>query len=445
MQFLENLPFDLNFLPTPVYVVGGAVRDGLLGRVRAELDLDLVIPVGAVDVARRLATEYRAGFVLLDAERQIARVVFPGMTVDIAQQEGDSIDRDLARRDYTLNAIAYDLQAGTTIDPFNGTQDIQQRTIRMLSKENLMDDPLRLFRAYRQAAQLNFTIESHTRATIRELVPLLTTSKDLSPDPKNLAVNTATEAEAPLSVSCQLSTVAAERVLAELRYLLQTPNSSQWWVAMVEDELLSGWLEIPVDVAFKNQLTQFDRSIELIKHHYPALGIELDRPLRDTISMSRRSIGKLTKILSPDLELATAQMLRLTFSAVEIHVVTTVINYLPALLAAEMSLPEQYFWFKSVGSDFPLLVGLAITAGVELNKLGCLIDRYLDPDSQVAHPTPLVSGHDLIQALQIPPSPTIGKLLTEIQLARIMGEISTPAAAIEFAQTYIKQLTDKSF
>jgi tRNA nucleotidyltransferase (CCA-adding enzyme) len=407
MQFLENLPFDLNLLPKPVYVVGGAVRDGLLGRVRAELDLDLVIPVGAVDVARRLAMEYRAGFVLLDAERQIARVVFPGMTVDIAQQDGDSIIHDLARRDYTLNAIAYDIQTRETIDPFNGTQDIQKRTIRLLSRQNLIDDPLRLLRAYRQAAQLNFTIEPHTRATIRELVPLLTI-------------------------------VAAERVLAELRYLSQTPNSSQWLVAMVEDELLSGWLKIPVDPAFKNQLTQFDRSIELIKQHYPVLGLELDRPLRDTISMSRRSIGKLIKILSPELDLAIAQMLRLTFSSVEIQVVTTVITYLPALLAPEMSLSEQYFWFKSVGSDFPLLVGLAITEGIELGRLEGLIDRYLDPHDQVAHPTPLVSGHDLIQALQLAPSPMIGKLLTEIQLARIMDKISTPDDAIKFAAEFIK-------
>jgi tRNA nucleotidyltransferase (CCA-adding enzyme) len=407
MQFLENLPFDLTLLPKPVYVVGGAVRDGLLGRVRAELDLDLVIPTGAVDLARRLATEYRAGFVLLDAERQIARVVFPGMTVDIAQQDGDSIIQDLARRDYTLNAIAYDLQTEETIDPLNGSQDIQERTIRMLSKQNLVDDPLRLLRAYRQAAQLNFTIESDTHQTIRELVPLLTT-------------------------------VAAERVLAELRYLLKTPNSSRWLAEMVADDLLSGWLEIPVDKDFNNQLTQFDRSIELIKQHYPALEIELDRPLRDTISISRKSIGKLTILLSPDLQLATVQMLRLTLSSVEIQVVTTVINYLPQLLETEMSLREQYFWFQLVGNNFPLLVVLAIANGVELVEMGSLIDRYLDPNNQVAHPVPLVSGHDLIQALAIPPSPTIGKLLTEIQLARIMGEIATPADAIQFAKQSIE-------
>jgi tRNA nucleotidyltransferase (CCA-adding enzyme) len=403
MQFLENLPFDLNLLPKPVYVVGGAVRDGLLGRVRAELDLDLVIPTGAVEVARKLAAAYRAGFVLLDPERQIARVVFSGITVDIAQQDGASITNDLKRRDYTLNAIAYDLQTGETIDPLNGTQDIQECTIRMVCKQNLIDDPLRLLRAYRQAAQLNFTIESNTRKAIQELASLLTT-------------------------------VAAERVLMELRYLLQTPNSSQWLVATIEDELLSGWLKIPVDIAFKNQLTQFDRSFELVKQHYPALAIELERPVRDTISTTRRSIGKLTILLSSELAVATKQLLRLTFSSAEIQVVTNVINYLPQLLKLELSLPEQYFWFKSVGNDFPLLIVLAIATGIELVTLADLIDRYLDPHSQVAHPTALVSGHDLTQSLSIAPSPIIGKLLTEIQLARIMGKISTPDQAIQFAR-----------
>ncbi len=403
MQFLENLPFDLNLLPKPVYAVGGAVRDSLLGRVRAELDLDLVVPTGAIEVARNLAAVHQAGFVLLDPDRQIARVVFSGMTVDIAQQDGASITDDLNRRDYTLNAIAYDLQTGGTIDPLNGTQDIQQRTMRMVSRQNLVDDPLRLLRAYRQAAQLDFTIEADTHAAIRELAPLLTT-------------------------------VAAERVLMELRYLLPTPTSSQWLVAIIEDELLSGWLKIPVNVAFKNQLAQFDRSFELVKQHYLTLAIELERPVRDTISTTRRSIGKLTSLLSPDIAAANEQLLRLAFSSVEIQVVTNAIDYLPQLLQLELSLSEQYFWFKSVGNDFPLLVVLAIANGIELVRLGGLIDRYLDPHSQVAHPTALVSGHDLIRSLSIAPSPMIGRLLTEIQLARIGGEISTPGDAIEFAR-----------
>jgi tRNA nucleotidyltransferase (CCA-adding enzyme) len=403
MQFLENLPFDLDLLPKPVYVVGGAVRDGLMGRVRAELDLDLVVPVGAVAVARQLAATYQAGFVLLDPERQIARVVFPGMTVDIAQQEGDSITRDLARRDYTLNAIAYDLQTGVLIDPLNGSQDIQQRTIRMVSRDNLIDDPLRLLRAYRQGAQLNFTIESTTRQAIRELADLATT-------------------------------VAAERVLAELRYLLQTPQSSQWLAAVMTDGVLTGWLNAPVREDLAARLRAIDRSIDMIQTNYPALDRELNQPLRDTIAISRGGMSKLTAILSPDLQVATAQMLRLTLSSVEIQVVTTAITHLPQLLRGELSLTEQYFWFQAVGNNFPLLIILAISAGVKIGELGDLIDQYLDPHDQVAHPTALVSGHDLMSGLQLKPSPKIGKLLTEIQLARIRGDVVTPTDAIEFAR-----------
>ncbi len=408
MQFLENLPFDLDLLPQPVYVVGGAVRDGLLGRVRAELDLDLVISVGAVDTARQLASKYGAGFVLLDAEREIARVVFAGMTVDIAQQDGLSIEADLHRRDYTINAIAYDLRAGVTIDPLNGTQDIQQRLIRMVNGTNLIDDPLRLFRAYRQGAQLNFTIEPDTRQMIRDLAHLSTT-------------------------------VAAERVLAELRYLVQTPASSQWLMAMVDDGVLSGWLdgEILLQRGYANELMEIDRAIELIRVHYPPLDRQLDRSIRETISMSRKGLCKLMALLSPELSVATAQMLRLTFSSIEIQIVSTGMSNLPQLLGVEMSLREQYFWFQAVGTNFPLLVVLAIANGVEIASLVPPIDRYLNPEDLVAHPTPLISGHDLIQALGIAPSPTIGRLLTEIHLGRIMNQITTPAEAIEFARNFL--------
>jgi tRNA nucleotidyltransferase (CCA-adding enzyme) len=403
MQFLKNLPFDLDLLPKPIYVVGGAVRDELLGRVRGELDLDLVISVGAVETARRLATKYGAGFVLLDGERQIARVVFSGMTVDIAQQDGVDIRQDLQRRDYTLNAIAYDVRAGVSIDPLNGTQDIQEGTIRMVSRQNLIDDPLRLFRAYRQGAQLNFAIEAHTGETIRDLAHLSTT-------------------------------VAAERVLAELRYLLQTPDSSRWLVEMAADGLLSGWLDAPIDGDLAMQLGQIDRSIELIQSDYPALDGELDRSIRETISISRKGMCKLTALLSHELSVAAAQMSRLTFSSIEIQIVSTAISYLPALLTGEMSLREQYIWFQAVGRNFPLMVVLALASGVKIDALVALIDRYLNPEDLVAHPTPLVSGNDLMKALSIKPSPIIGKLLTEIHVARIMGEVVTPADAIKFAR-----------
>jgi len=113
----QNLPFSLELLPQPAYLVGGAVRDALLGRSREYLDLDFVIPNQAVQTARKIAREYKAGFVLLDAERQIARVVFKHATVDFAQQEGTSLETDLQRRDFTVNAIAYNPYTNEIIDP----------------------------------------------------------------------------------------------------------------------------------------------------------------------------------------------------------------------------------------------------------------------------------------------------------------------------------------
>jgi tRNA nucleotidyltransferase (CCA-adding enzyme) len=132
--------------------------------------------------------------------------------------------------------------------------------------------------------------------------------------------------------------------------------------------------------------------------------------------------------------------LRLTLSSAEIQVVNAVITYLPQLLGEPMSLTEQYFWFQAVDNNFPLSIVLAITAGADLLNLAKLMDRYLDPQDLVAHPMPLVNGRELVEFLQISPSPTIGKLLTEIQLARINGKISTSSEALEFAKELLKAI-----
>lgn len=71
---------------------------------------------------------------------------------------------DLARRDYTVNAIAWDVRAGELSDPFDGRGDLTRRTLRAIAEANLVDDPLRLLRGYRLAAQLDFAIEPGTRA-----------------------------------------------------------------------------------------------------------------------------------------------------------------------------------------------------------------------------------------------------------------------------------------
>ena len=103
-----------------------------------------------------------------------------------------------------------------------------------------------------------------------------------------------------------------------------------------------------------------------------------------------------------------------------------------------MSLREQYFWFLEVKDIFPILIARAIATGVSSTIINPLIQRYLDPADLVAHPRCLVTGNDLIRELNLKPSPVIGKLLTEIQIAQIESKIATPQQAISYADSILK-------
>jgi tRNA nucleotidyltransferase (CCA-adding enzyme) len=403
----ETWPFSQEWLPPEACLVGGAVRDALVGRRGEYLDLDFVLPADAVQRARKLAEHYKAGFVVLDAERQIARVVFEQATVDLAQQEGDSLETDLQRRDFTINAIAYNPHTKELIDPLQGYADLQQGIIRMVSPENLQDDPLRLLRAYRQAAQLGFKIEPATQSVIRHLAPLL-------------------------------QQIAAERVQVELGYLLKSPQGTPWLTAAWEDNLLQGWFPDATAQGLA-QIAAVDRAAVVLEETRPELGVEL-RVLISAKSASLVSLAKLACLLPSVPEAAQEQLLNLKYSRAEIRSVITAIKYLPQLLShatCGMSVREQYYFFQDVGSVFPAFAVLGVASGMALDKITPLIHRYLTPDDQVAHPTQLVTGKDLMRNLNLPAGPQVGKLLTAIGVARAEGRISTAAEALEFAAQLI--------
>ncbi|MEH2362739.1 CCA tRNA nucleotidyltransferase [Nostoc sp.] len=425
-----NWPFSLEWLPQPAYMVGGAVRDAILGRTREYLDLDFVIPSKAVKVARAIAHHYKAGFVLLDAKRQIARVVFPHATADFAQQEGNSLEVDLHRRDFTVNAIAYNPHTQEIIDPLQGCIDLQQGILRMVSPANLEDDPLRLMRGYRQAAQLGFTIEPVTQAAIR-------------------------------SLASHISKVAAERVRVEIGYLLANSQGTPWITSAWEDGLIA--------LFFKNatresliKLAAVDNAAALLTQNWPQLGTQLQEYIRDRIKTTWLGIAKLACLVNPNPELAEIELQELTYSRAEIRGVTTALKLLPQFQVVDMSLREQYFLFHDADMVFPAAAVLAVAVDnlveamsgdkplhtavattEETKARGCqvlapLINRYLNPDDLVAHPTALVSGKELIIALDIPASAIIGQLLREIGVAQAEGKVSTPTEAIAFARQLLK-------
>jgi poly(A) polymerase len=169
--------------PRPIYLVGGSVRD-LLSGARTIKDIDLVMPSGSEDVARTFAEVIGGSFFFLDEERKITRVVKreadSSIQFDFTNFEGPDLHADLARRDFTVNAMAVDLKAFLAqgsldglIDLFDGRGDVRQKLVRVADPKVLDDDPLRLLRAVRFVATLGFSIERTTVEHIKTRADLI--------------------------------------------------------------------------------------------------------------------------------------------------------------------------------------------------------------------------------------------------------------------------------
>lgn len=398
--------FSLEDLPPEACLVGGAVRDGLLGRQSDYLDLDFVVPQGSIEAARRLSQNYQAGFVILDASRQIARVVFPEMTVDFALQEGESLEADLRRRDFTVNAIAYNPRSRTLIDPLQGYQDLQQRQLRTIALKNLEDDPLRLLRGYRQAAQLGFTLHPDTQAGIRQLAPLLTR-------------------------------VAAERVNSELGYLLGSESGTYWLQQAWQDGLLSGWFP-QAQAQSLDRLSAIDEVVGDLAQTCPELVLELQAPLRPTLKTTLVMIAKLTSLMSQELPEAERTLAGLKYSRSEVRAVLALTEAW-RLAGGEaalrgLSVRSQYFWFKHLNGTFPAYVLYALASGISREAIAPYIEHYLNPDDPIAHPRPLIKGQDLIETVGVPRGPEVGHWLTEIAIAQAEGILNRPEEALNWVK-----------
>jgi tRNA nucleotidyltransferase/poly(A) polymerase len=152
------------------WVVGGAVRDELLGRPVLDLDIACSRPEGA---ARAYAARGGGAVFPLSVQHGGWRVaVEDGRTVDFVPLQGGSIEADLGTRDFAINAIAVPLAGGDPIDPYGGQADLERRVIRVVSPRVFDDDPLRLLRAVRLEDELGFRLDAESEALVRDRAPL---------------------------------------------------------------------------------------------------------------------------------------------------------------------------------------------------------------------------------------------------------------------------------
>jgi tRNA nucleotidyltransferase/poly(A) polymerase len=152
------------------WVVGGAVRDELLGKPVLDLDIACREPERA---ARAYARRHGGPVFPLSAEHGGWRVALDeGRTVDFTPLQGETIEADLGTRDFTVNAVAVPLAGGDPIDPYDGRGDLRRGVLRAISPRVFDDDPLRLVRAVRLEDELGFRLDPETETLVRERTSL---------------------------------------------------------------------------------------------------------------------------------------------------------------------------------------------------------------------------------------------------------------------------------
>jgi tRNA nucleotidyltransferase (CCA-adding enzyme) len=374
-------PIPFQDLPQGSALVGGAVRDGLLGRLAARPDLDLVVPVEAIGLAQTLARRLGATVVVLDRDRSIARLVLRGWTVDLARQEGATLAADLQRRDYSINAIALSLPQGRAgavlVDPCHGLQDLAAGRLRALSEANLLDDPLRLLRGMRLAGDLALSIDHQSGGWIRDH-------------------------------RARLTQVAPERVLAELERMAASCSGHQGLALALNYGLLEPWLAGDARPQGTDLLME-----ALTPEQAQARGLSPDELLKAL------PVARLALLFD------TASLVQLQASRRLQKRVGNLHHWLKRLQGpgirgalARLAEGERLNLQIELETDMP-----ALLLHLERRQAETALERWRDPDDPLFHPAAPMDGHTLQQQLQVPAGPLLGQLLHYLKQERAMGRL----------------------
>jgi len=155
----HNLDLILSFLPKGSYLVGGYIRDIILGRKTEKVDFDIVVPLNAIEIGKKIADNIGSKFIILDEKREVVRIILNHIYIDIANQVSPTIEGDLCSRDFSINSIAFLFDEKCLVDPLNGLKDLEISLLRTHSENNLINDPLRILRCFRFVSELNFKID----------------------------------------------------------------------------------------------------------------------------------------------------------------------------------------------------------------------------------------------------------------------------------------------
>ena len=474
------------------YIVGGLVRDMVLGR--GIVDIDLAVGSDALEVAAMVATALGGKYVLLDKENGVGRVVLTGSEALSSKVPGvldfspfeDSIEQDLARRDFTIDAMAIELgqmvthpdlrlptiskKAGSVpprpsavIDPFGGWGDLHRGVIRAVSETVFASDAVRLLRAVRLAAELGFTIERKTESLIRRYAPLIAgvAGERVREELLRLLAIAGGQLLDYLDESSLLTGVFPELVATRgveqpkehcwdvFEHSLKTVSAVDFLLRQGDWEYGGG--EVLAAVPWSAVMAEhFDQEVSRGSHRRALL--KLAALLHDVAKPQAKAFdaGGRMRFLGHAQEGATmvADMLtRLRFSVREVKLVAALVrHHLRPTQMSQAELPTRraiYRFFRDTeeaGIDI-LFLSLAdhlATRGPNLNLahwreharvVGYVLTQRFQEES-IAHPPKLIDGHDIINLSGLNPGPKIGEILEVVREAQASGEVATRPEAL---------------
>jgi poly(A) polymerase len=454
---------DFDFLPydeEQIYLVGGTVRDLLCGQKPADIDIVVQGEVGAV--AGTIANKINGKIIDLGKnEFALLRIVSKNRIVDVSPMTGPSIEADLQRRDFTINAMAYDLKNINLVDGLGGWKDLQEKKIRMISGKAFKHDPVRLIRAYRMAATFGFTITDRTKKAISK-------HKDL--------------------ITC----ASGERIWAELVKLFSTPVASPVVRDMADSGLLTAIIpELEPSIGCKqNRYHQFDvfdhslrvfeqvellfsekerslpniaqilLSTHLTDHSYLLKYAALLHDVGKSASRTSDSNGrirfpghaakgaKIAIAINAKLKLSNRQR-KITEAVIRHH-----IRPLYLFIAKEKGTLGRrgiVRFFRHCGALTPAVLTHAI-ADIKAKKEAIqdrdsrfiafcdhLAELYLKTIHNKKKAAPLVNGRDLILEFGLAPSPLFKFLLNRVDEQHLTGILTTRNQALNWVAAYLKK------
>ena len=474
-----------------IYLVGGAVRDMLINRLSR--DLDFALPSNGIGLARRVANALGADFMVLDQERDTARVILketeaPRTFLDFATYRGSDLEQDLRARDFTINAIAFDLRTQTLFDPLNGAADLRAKLIRACSPTSLSDDPVRILRAVRQAADFEFKIDVETRKGMKAATALLPNTsperqrdelfkmlKGPGPDASMRALEMLGVLPHLLPELPALKGVEQppphihdvwEHTLSVLGYLEKILSAlAPGYSADDTHDLFTGLLGLRIG-RFREQFAQHfadslntDRSVRAALF-FAALYHDVHKPATKTVDYAGRIHFFDHDVLGAEVAAGRARAFNLSNDEVD-RIRSIVRNHMrfhffTNRLKTEKKNPSRkaiYHFFRDAGGagvDL-ILLGLADLRGTQgstltqdtwvsaLDVARILLENYWEKPQETVAPPRLLNGNELMSELSLPPGPVVGQLLEAIREGQATGIVEDRQGALDLARQVLKE------